>query len=149
MENLYFLQVLNCEKSVINAPLAKAKKKQAIFRKERDVMKTGLKKSQKTTEISDSSARGRILRILPSRTHHGFAPWGDTRTSMEGSELQHGRASYQTTGRKERSANADLKTQDEVLDTHAHPSARYAGYPCGAQEKSHLRMGIPIARQGR
>ena len=51
LENLYFLQVLNCEKSVQNAYLAKTKKKQAIFRKERDVMKTGLKKSQKTTEI--------------------------------------------------------------------------------------------------
>ena len=51
LENLYFLQVLNCENSVKNVPLAKAKKKQAIFRKERDVMKTGLKKSQKTTEI--------------------------------------------------------------------------------------------------
>lgn len=34
-----------------NAPLAKAKKKQTIFSKERDVMKTGLKRSQKTTEI--------------------------------------------------------------------------------------------------
>lgn len=51
LENLYFLPVLNCKKYVKNAPLAKAKKKQAIFRKERDVMKTGLKKSQKTTEI--------------------------------------------------------------------------------------------------
>lgn len=48
LENLYFLQVLNCENSAKNAPLAKAKK---IFRKVRDVMKTGLKKSQKTTEI--------------------------------------------------------------------------------------------------
>lgn len=51
LENLYFLQVLNCENLVKNAPLAKTKKKQTIFRKERDVMKTGLKKSQKTTEI--------------------------------------------------------------------------------------------------
>ncbi|MGM9596984.1 MAG: hypothetical protein ACI3XO_04145 [Eubacteriales bacterium] len=50
-ENLNFLQVLNCEKSVQNAYLAKVKKKQVILRKERDVMKTGLKKSQKTTEI--------------------------------------------------------------------------------------------------
>lgn len=51
LENLYLLQVISCEKSVKNAPLTKTKKKQAIFRKERDVMKTGLKKSQKTTEI--------------------------------------------------------------------------------------------------
>ena len=51
LENLYFLQVLNCKNSVKNVSLAKAKKKQTIFRKERDVMKTGLKKSQKTTEI--------------------------------------------------------------------------------------------------
>lgn len=48
---LHFSQVLNCENSVKNVSLAKAKKKQAIFRKERDVIKTGLKKSQKTTEI--------------------------------------------------------------------------------------------------
>ena len=51
MENMCFSQVLNCEKSGQNAPFTKAKKKQANFRKERDVMKTGLKRSQKTTEI--------------------------------------------------------------------------------------------------
>ena len=47
----YFSQVLNCEKSVKNALLTKDKKNQAIFCKEREVKKTGLKKSQKTTEI--------------------------------------------------------------------------------------------------
>ena len=51
MENMCFSQVLNCEKSGQNAPFTKAKKKQANFRKECDVMKTGLQKSQKTTEI--------------------------------------------------------------------------------------------------
>ena len=112
-------------------------------------MKTGLKKSQKTTEISDSSARGRILRILPSRADYRHAPWGDTRTSMEGCELQHRGASHQTASREERRTNADLQAKNEILDAHAHPTARYAGYPCGAQEKRYLRVGIPIARQGR
>ena len=57
MENMCFSQVLNCEESGQNAPFTKAKKKQANFRKERDVMKTGLKKSQKTTEIFFDEAR--------------------------------------------------------------------------------------------
>ena len=51
LKNPYFLQVLNCEKSLKNALLKKHKKNQANFWKEREMMKTGLKKSQKTTEI--------------------------------------------------------------------------------------------------
>ena len=51
LKNPYFLQVLNYEKSVKNALLTKVKKNQANFWKEREMMKTGLKKSQKTTEI--------------------------------------------------------------------------------------------------
>lgn len=50
-ENLHFSQVINCKKSVKNVHIAKAKKKQVNFGKERDVMKTALKKSQKITEI--------------------------------------------------------------------------------------------------
>ena len=50
-DNPYFTQVLNCAKSVKNALLTKVKKKQADFWKERENMKTGLKKPQKITEI--------------------------------------------------------------------------------------------------
>ena len=50
-QNPYFSQVLNCEKTVKNALLTKHKKNQVNFEKERELMKTGLKKSQKTTEI--------------------------------------------------------------------------------------------------
>ena len=59
----YFSQVLNCEKSVKNALLTKTRKNQAIFRKEYEIVKTGLKKSQKTTEIFfDEASRWIMVR---------------------------------------------------------------------------------------
>ena len=51
-KNPHFLQVLNWEKLLKNALLTKHKKKQAIFRKEWEFMRTGLKKSQKTTDCA-------------------------------------------------------------------------------------------------
>ena len=50
-KSLYFLRVLNWKKSVKNALLTKTTKNQVVFRKECEIVKTGLKKSQKTTEI--------------------------------------------------------------------------------------------------
>ena len=62
-QKLCFSQVLNCEKSVKNALLAKTTKNQAIFRKECEIVKTGLKKSQKTTEVFfDEASRWIMVR---------------------------------------------------------------------------------------
>ena len=49
--NPHFAQVLNCAKSVKNALLTKATKNKLNFERSVNLMKTGLKKSQKITEI--------------------------------------------------------------------------------------------------
>ena len=48
---LHFSQVLNCEKSVKNALLTKARKNQAIFERSVNLWKQDLKSRKKTTEI--------------------------------------------------------------------------------------------------
>ena len=63
LKSPYFLQVLNRGKSLKNALLTKIIKNQAIFRKECEIVKTGLKKSQKTTEIFfDEASRWIMVR---------------------------------------------------------------------------------------
>ena len=63
LKNPYFLQVLNWGKSVKNPLLTKTTKNQAIFRKECEIVKTGLKKSQKTTEVFfDEASRWIMVR---------------------------------------------------------------------------------------
>ena len=65
-KNPHFLQVLNWGKLAKNALFTKTTKNQAIFIKEWKVVKTGLKKSQKTTEIFFDEAS----RWIMVRTHN-------------------------------------------------------------------------------